>query len=71
MRGRIGSLAVLGLALIVVFLVFGIDVRNLDDLWAAIQDFWSLVSGVWDNGVQSTPAPKPPGINLPTPRLPD
>lgn len=67
---RLGSLALLGLAILGVFLVFGLDVRSLDDLWAALADLWTLIGGFWDDGVSSAPMPKPPRINLPAPGLP-
>ena len=67
MYRRLGALAVLGLAILAVFLVFGLDVRNLDDLWAAIKDLWSLIREMLGGGVS---VPSPPRINVPTPQLP-
>lgn len=68
MYRRLGAIAVLGLAILAVFLVFGLDVRNLDDLWDAIRDLWSLIKEMLGGG--SISVPSPPRINVPTPQLP-
>ena len=70
MYRRLGSLAFLGLAVFGVFLVFGLDVRSLDDLWAALGDLWSLIRNLGGDGVNAPSMPKPPRINLPAPNLP-